>query len=122
MCVEVVRRGRAVPPNVPSVFHGAPQRFGISPDQAQRKENRIRQEEREFRNTVTAFFAKHSAEMPVHRREKAAHSITIRCRCVRVTGGGFNAWPHRPDSTHARADRRLNVLVRASFEGERTAR
>jgi len=48
--------------------------------------------------------------------EKAEHSITILCRCVRVTRGGFYAWPHRPESTHARNDRRLKVLVRASFE------
>lgn len=92
MCVRSCAEVAPFPQNVPFVFRGAPQRFGISPDQAQRTENRIRQEEREFRNTVTAFFAKHSAEIPVHHREKAAHSITIRCRCVRVTGGGFNAW------------------------------
>jgi len=70
---------------------GASLQFGISPDQAQRKEHRIQQEEREIRNTATAFFAKHSAEIPVQRREQAEHSITIRCR-RRVTGGGFDAW------------------------------
>ena len=48
--------------------------------------------------------------------EKAAHSITILCRCLRVTRSGFYAWQHRPESTHARDDRRLKVLVRASFE------
>ena len=48
--------------------------------------------------------------------EKADHSITILCRCLRVTRSGFYAWQHRPESTHARDDRRLKVLVRVSFE------
>jgi len=38
------------------------------------------------------------------------------CRCLRVTRSGFYAWQHRPESTHARDDRRLKVLVRVSFE------
>jgi putative transposase len=48
--------------------------------------------------------------------EKAEHSITILCRCLRVTRSGFYAWQRRPESTHARDDRRLKVLVRVSFE------
>ena len=48
--------------------------------------------------------------------EKADHSITILCRCLRVTRSGFYAWQHRPESTHARDDRRLKVLVQVSFE------
>jgi putative transposase len=44
------------------------------------------------------------------------HSVTMLCRCVRVTRSGFYAWQHRPESTHARDDRRLTVLVRVSFE------
>jgi putative transposase len=48
--------------------------------------------------------------------EKAEHSITILCRCLRVTRSGFYAWQRRPESTHARHDRRLRVLVHASFE------
>jgi putative transposase len=48
--------------------------------------------------------------------EKAEHSITILCRCLRVTRSGFYAWQRRPESAHARDDRRLKVLVRASFE------
>jgi putative transposase len=48
--------------------------------------------------------------------EKAEHSITILCRCLHVTRSGFYAWQRRPESTHARDDRRLKVLVRASFE------
>lgn len=38
------------------------------------------------------------------------------CRCLRVTRSGFYAWQRRPESTHARDDRGLKVLVRASFE------
>ena len=48
--------------------------------------------------------------------EKAEHSITILCRCLRVTRSGFYAWQRRPESTHARHDRQLRVLVHASFE------
>ena len=48
--------------------------------------------------------------------EKADHSVTMLCRCLRVTRSGFYAWQRRPESTHARDDRRLKVLVRVSFE------
>jgi transposase InsO family protein len=48
--------------------------------------------------------------------KKAEHTVTILCRCLRVTRSGFYAWQRRPESTHARDDRRLTVLVRASFE------
>ena len=48
--------------------------------------------------------------------ERADHPITRLCWCLRVTRSGFYAWQHRPESTHARDDRRLKVLVRVSFE------
>ena len=48
--------------------------------------------------------------------KKAEHTVTILCRCLRVTRSGFYAWQRRPESTHARDDRRLKVLVRVSFE------
>jgi putative transposase len=48
--------------------------------------------------------------------KKAEHTVTILCRCLRVTRSGFYAWQRRPESTHVRDDRRLKVLVRASFE------
>ena len=48
--------------------------------------------------------------------QKAEHTVSILCRCLRVTRSGFYAWLGRPESTHARDDRRLKVLVRASFE------
>ena len=48
--------------------------------------------------------------------KKAEHTVSILCRCLRVTRSGFYAWQRRPESMHAREDRRLTVLVRASFE------
>jgi putative transposase len=51
--------------------------------------------------------------------KKAEHTVSILCRCLRVTRSGFYAWQRRPESMHARDDRRLNVLVRASFEGSK---
>jgi putative transposase len=48
--------------------------------------------------------------------EKARHTVTILCRCLQVTPSGFYAWRRRPESTRARDDRRLTVLVHASFD------
>ena len=47
--------------------------------------------------------------------EKARHSLSLLCRCLRVTRSGFHAWRKRPESTKAQCDRRLKVLIRASF-------
>lgn len=51
--------------------------------------------------------------------EKAHHSLSILCRCLRVTRSGFHAWQTRPESAHAKRDRQLKVLVRASFDGSK---
>jgi len=51
--------------------------------------------------------------------ERASHTITILCRCLQVTPSGYYAWRGRPESQRARDDRRLTVLVRASFEASR---
>ena len=51
--------------------------------------------------------------------EQAHHSLNLLCRCMRVTRSGFYAWRERPESAHAQRDRRLKVLVRASFEGSK---
>jgi putative transposase len=48
--------------------------------------------------------------------ERAEHSVTRLCRCLRVTRSGFYAWVKRPPSTHTREDTRLRVLVRATFD------
>lgn len=47
--------------------------------------------------------------------EKAHHSFSRLCRCLRVTRSGFYAWRRRPESARTRRDRQLKVLVRASF-------
>jgi len=47
--------------------------------------------------------------------KRAEHTVSILCRCLRVTRSGFYAWLRRPESRHAGDDRRLKVLVRASF-------
>ncbi len=47
--------------------------------------------------------------------EKASYPLARFCRWLGVTPSGFYAWRQRPESTHAREDRRLKVLVHASF-------
>ena len=51
--------------------------------------------------------------------EKAEHTVTMLCRCLRVTRSGRYAWQRRPESAHAQQDRRLRVFVRASFDASR---
>ena len=51
--------------------------------------------------------------------EKATYPLTKLCGWLDVTPSGFYAWRVRPESTHARDDRRLKVLVRASFDESR---
>jgi transposase InsO family protein len=51
--------------------------------------------------------------------EKAHHTLSRLCRCLRVTRSGFYAWQHRPESGRAKRDRQLKVLVQASFAASR---
>ena len=51
--------------------------------------------------------------------EKAHHSLSLLCRCLRVTRSGFYAWQRRPASARVQHDRRLKVLVWASFEASK---
>jgi putative transposase len=51
--------------------------------------------------------------------EKAEFRLRDLCRALGVTRSGFYAWSTRPESGHARRDRHLAVLVRASFEGSK---
>ena len=51
--------------------------------------------------------------------KRAEHTVTMLCRCLRVTRSGFYAWQRRPASPHACQDRRLKVLVQASFRASK---
>lgn len=51
--------------------------------------------------------------------EKADFPIRTLCRVLQVSPSGYYAARNRPVSAHARDDRRLRVLVRASFEASR---
>jgi putative transposase len=51
--------------------------------------------------------------------EKAYFPVSALCRNLRVTPTGFYAWRGRPESTHTAEDRRLTVLIRASFEASK---
>ena len=48
--------------------------------------------------------------------EKASFTVPELCRALAVSPSGFYAWCRRPESAHGQRDRRLRVLVRASFE------
>lgn len=47
---------------------------------------------------------------------KAIFPIATMCRVLGVSCSGFYAWARRRECAHAQQDRRLRVLVRASFE------
>ena len=47
--------------------------------------------------------------------EKATYDLSKLCRWLGVTRSGYYAWRTRPESAHAQRDRRLKVLVQASF-------
>ena len=51
--------------------------------------------------------------------KKAEHPVTILGRCLCVPRSGFYAWQARPESLHARNDRRFKVLVHTSFAESR---
>ena len=51
--------------------------------------------------------------------EKAEFPIVTLCQVLHVSPSGFYASRGRPESAHARVDRRLRVLVRASFDESR---
>ena len=47
--------------------------------------------------------------------QKAEHTVTILCRCLRVTRSGFYAWLRRGLSARAQRDVQLKVKLRAFF-------
>lgn len=51
--------------------------------------------------------------------EKASFRVSQLCRVLAVAPSGYYAWVRRPASARAQRDRRLKVLVRASFDASR---
>jgi transposase InsO family protein len=51
--------------------------------------------------------------------EKASFRVSELCRALAVAPSGFYAWCQRPESAHAQRDRRLRILVRASFDASK---
>ena len=45
--------------------------------------------------------------------------VSLQCRTLQVSRSGFYAWKVRPESAHSIEDRRLGLLVKASFDGSR---
>jgi len=51
--------------------------------------------------------------------EKASFRVSELCRTLDVAPSGFYAWCRRPESAHAQRDRRLRMLLRASFDASK---
>ena len=51
--------------------------------------------------------------------KKASFRVSELCRALAVAPSGFYAWCQRPESAHAQRDRRLRILVRASFDASK---
>ena len=51
--------------------------------------------------------------------EKASYPVALLCRVLNVARSGFYAWCRRPESTHAKEDRRLRVSLRAAWKRSR---
>jgi transposase InsO family protein len=56
---------------------------------------------------------------PFIQAEKASYPVAVLCNTLEVSRSGFYAWIQRPESKRAVEDRRLSVLVQASFEESR---
>ena len=80
-----------------------------------RKEVRELRMERDVLKKATASSRRTTCEFAWIQTEKASYPLTKLCRWLGVTPSGFYAWRQRPESTHVREDRRLKVLVQASF-------
>jgi transposase InsO family protein len=47
------------------------------------------------------------------------NDVAWMCRTLGVSRSGYYAWRSRPESTHAKQDRRLAILIRAAHDGSR---
>jgi putative transposase len=52
--------------------------------------------------------------------EKATYPVSKLCRWLGVTPSGYYAWCQRPASGHTQRDRKLKVLIRASFDAHKS--
>jgi len=52
--------------------------------------------------------------------EKATYPVGKLCRWLGVTPSGYYAWCQRPASGHTQRDRKLKVLIRASFDAHKS--
>ena len=72
--------------------------------------------ERDILKKAAAFFARNQAVFAWIDAEKAEFPITKLCQYLQVSPSGFYAACGRPESARTQTDRRLRVLVRASFD------
>jgi transposase-like protein len=87
-----------------------------------RKQVRVLEEEREMLKKGNGLLR----EAPAMRfafiaAEKAEHSVTILCRCLRVTRSGFYAWARRGPSARAQRGLVLRTKLRAFTRPRATA-
>ncbi|HEX7930627.1 MAG TPA: IS3 family transposase [Sphingomicrobium sp.] len=87
---------------------------------ALRKDNRELRMERDILKKAGGLFRQEpSVVFAWIDAEKAEFPITKLCQYLQVSPSGFYASRGRPESTHTRTDRRLKVLIRASFDASR---
>ena len=78
-----------------------------------RRENRILQEEREILKKAGLLREAPAMRFTFIAAEKARHSVTRLCRCLRVTPRGCYAWAKRGLSARAQRDVGLRTTLRA---------
>ncbi len=53
--------------------------------------------------------------------EKATYPVSVMCRVLQVSRGGYYAWRTRPQSSRARTDRKLLIEIQAAHKASRRA-
>jgi putative transposase len=84
-----------------------------------RKDNRELRTERDILKKPRAFSPRTKRSVRLDRRGEARVPVAKLCQYLQVSPSGFYASRRRPESAHTQADRRLRVLVRASFDESR---